>query len=145
MTIREEVLDEAKQYVSKDRNSTYDSPENNFGRIAAIMNAQGYRKVVMTPGGAGDCDVYDLQGHDVALMMMAVKLARLAHSPDHKDSWVDTAGYAACGYDALLAELTRTRGRNECSVRRGAGWSDGRTNTYSARVPPRVHTPSPSQ
>jgi hypothetical protein len=97
MTVREDLLNEAKQYVSKDRNSTYDEPENNFGRIAAIMNVMGYRK-----------GMAEIQGHDVALIMMAVKMARLAHTPDHKDSWVDTAGYAACGYDCLLAEQQKT-------------------------------------
>jgi hypothetical protein len=29
--------------------------------------------------------------------MIAVKLARLKTSPDHIDSWVDLAGYAAIG------------------------------------------------
>lgn len=101
MTVREDLLDEAKQYVSKDRNSTYDTPENNFGRIADIMNVMGYRKVVTEEDGGLIGNT--IEGHDVALMMMAVKLARLAHTPNHKDSWVDMAGYAACGYDALMA------------------------------------------
>jgi hypothetical protein len=31
-----------------------------------------------------------------ALAMIGVKMARLAHNPDHLDSWIDIAGYARC-------------------------------------------------
>lgn len=31
----------------------------------------------------------------VILCMIALKLARLCHTPDHEDSWQDVAGYAA--------------------------------------------------
>ena len=34
---------------------------------------------------------------DVALCMAWVKMARLAKNPNHKDSWVDIAGYAGLG------------------------------------------------
>jgi hypothetical protein len=30
-------------------------------------------------------------------MMALMKIARLATNPAHEDSWVDLAGYAACG------------------------------------------------
>lgn len=40
----------------------------------------------------------------VAQCMIALKLARLVHNPAHLDSWVDVAGYAACG-----AEVTDDR------------------------------------
>jgi hypothetical protein len=38
----------------------------------------------------------------VALCLIDLKLARLAHDPAHLDSMVDVAGYAAC-----LGEVTR--------------------------------------
>jgi hypothetical protein len=38
----------------------------------------------------------------VALMMAGLKLARLAHDPQHRDSSIDAAAYAALG-----AELAR--------------------------------------
>ena len=42
--------------------------------------------------------------HDVAAMMALLKVARIRHSPDKRDSWCDLAGYAACGFDvATLA------------------------------------------
>jgi len=34
---------------------------------------------------------------DVAQMMVLMKIARLENSPTHMDSWIDVAGYAACG------------------------------------------------
>ena len=36
----------------------------------------------------------------VALCMIDLKLARLAHDPKHLDSIVDVAGYAACLHEA---------------------------------------------
>jgi len=38
----------------------------------------------------------------VVLCLIDLKLARLAHDPEHEDSRIDVAGYAA-----LLAEVTR--------------------------------------
>jgi len=32
---------------------------------------------------------------DVAVVMMAVKMARLAHNRDHQDSWIDLTAYTA--------------------------------------------------
>ena len=94
--IRADVLDTAKGYVLKDRNSTYGSPEDNFRRIATLWNA--YLSIRPTDVGA------PLGPIDVAQMMLLMKVARLAHNPTHKDSWVDTAGYAACGAGIALAE-----------------------------------------
>ena len=45
------------------------------------------------PPGADVC----ILPETVALMMALLKVARLIKSPEHLDSWVDLAGYAACG------------------------------------------------
>ena len=82
MTMREAVLDEAKLIVSKDRNTEYGEPEVNFARIAELWSA--YKQE-------------DFQLHDVAVMMMLVKVARIATSPYVQDHWIDIAGYSACG------------------------------------------------
>lgn len=84
---RAEILDEAKVYVTKDRNSSYGEPEDNFGAIADIWNAQGVR-----------IDGNPIDPVDVALMMAGMKLARLRHNPTHRDSWTDAIGYLACGW-----------------------------------------------
>ena len=94
--IRADVLDTAKGYVLKDRNSTYGSPEDNFRRIAELWNA--YLKIRPVDAGAPITSI------DVAQMMLLMKVARLAHNPTHKDSWVDAAGYAACGAGIALAD-----------------------------------------
>lgn len=42
---------------------------------------------------------------DVAALLALMKIARLAHSPDHADSWTDLAGYAALGAEVSGAEI----------------------------------------
>ena len=78
----------AQAAVCGDRPLNYGNPENNFGRIAILWNAWN---AVRRPG--------PYVGADVAIMMDLVKSARLANNPAHSDSWIDKAGYAACGYD----------------------------------------------
>jgi hypothetical protein len=41
---------------------------------------------------------------DVAVPMILMKLARLANAPKHRDSWLDIAGYTACGADVTEAQ-----------------------------------------
>lgn len=99
---RAELLDEAKSYVDNDRNTAYDAPERNFARIAGQLNALGYRKPGPEDGDDGAASAL-IEPHDVAIMMVAVKQARLMVSPGKRDNWTDTAGYAACGWDAYEA------------------------------------------
>lgn len=84
---REKVLDEAKQCVCGQREQDYGTPEDSFQRIADLWNAY--------------CGFDDGRGKfsavDVAVMLGLLKIARLANNPEHMDSWVDLAGYAACG------------------------------------------------
>jgi hypothetical protein len=46
--------------------------------------------------------------HDVAAMMAMLKLSRIRWSPGKRDSWVDLAGYAACGWDCARDPETTT-------------------------------------
>ena len=85
--IRAGILDTAKHYVLKDRNATHGDPEDNFGRIAELWAA--YKRV-------------HFNATDVAVMMALMKVARIAQSPEHRDSWIDLAGYAACGAGIAL-------------------------------------------
>lgn len=80
---REETLDNAKRIVTGKRDDEYGGPEDNFSRIAALWSAY-----LGTDVGA----------EDVAIMMVLLKISRLAASfYESMDSWVDIAGYAACG------------------------------------------------
>ena len=85
---RASLLDEARGYVHNDRNSNYGDPEDNFGVIAEIMAAYLSRRFNLR---------VPIASYDVANLMFAVKLGRLAHNPLHHDSYVDMAGYAAAG------------------------------------------------
>jgi len=84
-TLRWECLDRALKIVTQDRNVTYGSPEDNFLRIAMLW-AVMFPEVAWTPA-------------KVALALDAVKTARLLNNEGHADSWIDKAGYAACGYE----------------------------------------------
>jgi hypothetical protein len=90
------LLAEASALVTGDRNNTYGPPTQDFTRSAQALNAYGYRG----PDGR------DLAGHDIAIMVMSVKLSRLMWTATKRDSWVDIAGYAACGYECAMNEAT---------------------------------------
>ena len=73
--------------VVRDRRSSYGDPADLFGRVAARWSQVIGAKV--TPVQVGLC-------------LLDLKLARLAADPQHLDSQVDLAGYAA-----RLAEVRR--------------------------------------
>ena len=78
---RESILDAAKRCVCGDREQDYGSPEDNFAVIAALWAA--YTGTDITP-------------KDVAMMMALLKIAR-AKAGNKPDTYIDLAGYAACG------------------------------------------------
>ena len=82
---REETLDKAKAVVTKDRNDQYGLPESTFGTIAGLWSAYLGRSI--TP-------------KDVAVMMILLKCARTKHKVSD-DTWIDIAGYAACGAEVM--------------------------------------------
>lgn len=86
-TIKEQIADEAKRIVSGARRSAYGKPEDNFERIARFWTAY-----FVNTGR----DITVL-AEDVSLMMALMKIARIAETPDHCDSWVDLVGYALTG------------------------------------------------
>ena len=87
---RKEILEAAEKCVCGQRDKDYGTPEDSFGLIAELW-APLIRACV--PEGTDVCVLPET----VALMMALLKVARLIKSPEHLDSWVDLAGYAACG------------------------------------------------
>lgn len=79
---RAECLDQAKQCVCKSREQQYGSPESNFAMVAGLWS--GYKGVPFT-------------AVDVCMMMALLKIGRIATGIQSDDSFVDLAGYAACG------------------------------------------------
>lgn len=105
---RAELLNEAREIVTKDRNKSYGEPDEDFQRIAAIASAMGFRVLKTVQREDGDTSEFvPLVGSDVSRFMIALKLSRLAWMPMHHDSWLDIAGYAACGYETATLEADR--------------------------------------
>ena len=85
---REEILKEATKCVMIDRNNTHGEPEDNFNNIAKYWTNYMTSKYDA---------LIEFEATDIAAMMMLMKVARLATSPQVADHWIDIAGYAACG------------------------------------------------
>lgn len=89
-TMRQTVLDEAAAAITGAREDTYGGPEQSFLTIAKLWSAYLDRFI---------------ETQDVAVMLALLKVARIKHSEGrHYDSWVDLAGYAACGAECALGE-----------------------------------------
>lgn len=84
--LRVQALREAAGIISNDRNKAYGGPEENFERIAALWT--------MLFG-------IPFSTEDIAMAMVAVKMARYMNRGGgfQRDTWIDIAGYAGCGYE----------------------------------------------
>ena len=88
ITTRQAILDEARDAITGEREDAYGGPEQSFTTIAKFWSAYLDRFI---------------ETQDVAAMLALLKLARIKHSEgQHRDSWVDLAGYAACGAECAL-------------------------------------------
>lgn len=81
-TKRAEILHEAESCICGQREQDYGSPENNFEIIANLWS---------------DYLDAEITALDVAMMMCLLKIARIKNGGGTGDSFVDLAGYAACG------------------------------------------------
>lgn len=88
---RAQLLDTAKQIVTRDRNTTHGEPEDTFGLIAAYWSAHLDHPV---------------RPADVAAMMTLMKLARLKANPANAENWLDGIGYLACGGEIATTQPT---------------------------------------
>ena len=97
---RAAVLEKARACVCGEREQDYGSPEDSFGCIAELWEAY-LRAACIAPDS-----VVRVTPTDVAMMMALLKIARVGTSfvGGTADSFVDLAGYAACG--AECAEAT---------------------------------------
>lgn len=88
---RADILHAAEKCVCGQRETDYGTPEDNFETIAKLWETYLRRACVDEAGG-----VY-IDANDVAMMMALLKIARIAAGDGKADSWIDLAGYAACG------------------------------------------------
>lgn len=93
---RARVLARAAGAVLKQRNANYGDPEDNFQTVAELWTAYWKRRILASPDEY-EADPMPFSRADVAAMTGLIKVARLAQTPTHEDSWTDLAGYAACG------------------------------------------------
>ena len=91
---RSAILELADSLINGDRNDQYGDPIDDF-RTTADLWTTYIRRIVDRREST------QLMPHDVAAMMMLLKVARLTWSPEKEDHWVDAIGYAACGWDCV--------------------------------------------
>ena len=87
-----DILTEAQSLVYGDRQATYGPPIEDFTRSGRMIGA-----ILGIP---------DVAPEQVAQIMIAVKLSRLSETPGKRDTWVDIAGYADCGYRCVETQET---------------------------------------
>jgi hypothetical protein len=78
----EELLRDAEKVAISVRQHDYGHPSADFGRVADLLNALGFER-------HGEA----ISTLDRVVIAISVKLARLTHTPTHRDSWLDIAGY----------------------------------------------------
>lgn len=94
---RSEVLNKAREVVTSARNVSYGEPQDDFActsefwesYIARITQVRGYPEI---------------RPSDVPVMMILLKISRLAQTPGDADHWVDIAGYCAIGAECASEE-----------------------------------------
>lgn len=91
---RDEVLDTAKGLINGDRAKDYGDAAENFARIADLVTPILAAKLK---------DGEKVDAHEVALILLQLKVARLITSPGHEDSWVDAAGYVSLGAEVATS------------------------------------------
>lgn len=85
---RDSILNAARNIVCNGRDKEYGEPEDSFDTIACLWSAY-LAAAIGRP--------FVLHSTDVAAMMALLKIARIATDSGKADSWIDLAGYAACG------------------------------------------------
>ena len=78
------ILRTAELMVTGKREEDYGTPEDNFRKIADLWNI------------AFDAN---FSPEDISLAMILLKVARQTTGTGSNDTWIDIAGYAACGVE----------------------------------------------
>lgn len=89
---RADILLSAAGCILSDRTAAYGPPEDNFANIVNLWN------VYLAIREQGPKKGLPLDGTDQGIMMVLMKVARLAANPGHQDSYVDAAGYLGCAW-----------------------------------------------
>ena len=95
-TSRAKLLTDSASIIDGDRNTQYGDPIDDFSLTAKMWESY-LRRIMVTRKTE---EVY-IDPHDVAVMMLLVKVSRLTQSPEKYDHWMDIAGYAGCGWECV--------------------------------------------
>lgn len=114
--IKTELAAEAVRIVTGARRAAYGKPEKNFERIARLWEAHFVNIGLLPEAGPSGPRILP---RDVAAMMRLMKEARLAETPDHRDSYVDLVGYALCG-----AEVAGVSTKLDDQAQKDQAWAD---------------------
>lgn len=85
---RKLIIEQAAKIVEGARQLNYGSPEDTFGRIAALWDTYLSQRPQE--------NFWTIDPKDVCMMMILMKIARLMNTPEHWDSIKDVIGYATC-------------------------------------------------
>lgn len=88
--LKQNILAEAAEVTGGDRNKAYGDPLGNHGTTGDMFRVYLRRRY----GPHGTTPDVDIDAQDVCVFNICQKLSRLAHTPYHRDSLVDIAGYA---------------------------------------------------
>jgi hypothetical protein len=110
-----DVLLEAIELTSGERQSCYGAPNKDFDKISKMWSA--LFGIAISPS-------------DVAMAMILLKVSRESHS-FKPDNWRDIAGYARCGYQVAMEQKDLT-----------SGWHPTRLHALSSWCNKREHEPS---
>lgn len=94
---RSEILEEAIHLINGDRNNDYGDPLDDFSTTASLWSTY-ITRCAMVRGHMA------LSPHDVAVLMVLLKVSRISQSPEKRDHWADLAGYAGCGWDCVVRQ-----------------------------------------
>lgn len=72
--------------ITTERVTNYGTPEDSFKDIAKLWSTYLDKNIT---------------SNDVSIMMCLLKIARIKNNAQHDDSYLDAAGYLACGYGLL--------------------------------------------
>lgn len=100
-----EILAEANKILAP-RGSVYGGVRENHDRIANIANS---------------ITGLSLTAHDVAMVLVAVKLSRILQSPTHTDSYVDAINYLSFAGEFASDGMGEGEGQLASQANRGAG------------------------
>lgn len=94
---RGDILKETAAIIDGERNVDYGEPFDDFTTTAQFWSTY-INRITIRRGQIS------IEPHDVAAMMMLLKVARLTWTPNVKDHWKDAIGYGACGWECVVKE-----------------------------------------